>query len=311
MSGTRISALPGAPLPLSGTEEVPLRAADATFRVPLQEVFAAARRVAVAHQADNTPAGGNARGANAVDLQTSRLLASQVASGANAVIGGGNENTASGLGATIAGGWANTASGQRAAIAGGTGNTADGLTSWVPGGSHGATRGHAGRGAWAASRFASNGDAQAGEFVLRQLTSDATPARMTADGAAPASANTINLPNNATYRLKLLVVAQQTGGSAGTVGDCAEWEVNALIRRGASAAATVLVGGMRFTNAGGLSGITAGTAFASALRDAGAVSWALTLSADTTNGGLAVTVTGEANKTIRWVVRVQSVEVTA
>ena len=45
--------------------------------------------------------------------------------------------------------------------------------------------------------------------------------------------------------------------------------------------------------------------------DAGAAGWTLTLSADTTNGGLAVTATGEANKTIRWVARVLSVEVTA
>jgi hypothetical protein len=47
------------------------------------------------------------------------------------------------------------------------------------------------------------------------------------------------------------------------------------------------------------------------MRDAAAAAWMLTLAADTTNGGLAVTGTGEANKTIRWVARVLSAEVTA
>jgi hypothetical protein len=260
---------------------------------------------------DGTSAGGNARGANATDLQTSRNAATQVASGAGAALIGGVNNTASGTDAIVGGGSGNVASGSRAAVLGGLGNTADGNNAWVPGGERATTRSTAGRGAWASGRFAANGDAQSGEFSLRIQTSDATAQRLTANAGAPTGTNTVNLPNNGTYRVKVFVVAQQTGGTAGTAGDCASWEADVLIRRGANAAATVLVGGHTVTNAPALAAVTAGTPFAPGQRDAGAAAWTLTLAADTTNGGLAVTGTGEANKTIRWVARVQSVEVTA
>jgi hypothetical protein len=261
---------------------------------------------------DNAVAGGNARGANAVDLQTTRSAATQVASGQNAAVCGGNGNTASGVESVVGGGNGNTASGARANVAGGMQNTADGLQSWVPGGLQASARGHHGRGAWSAGRFGSSGsDAQAGEFVLRASATDATPTRLTSNGAAPSASNTVNLPNNGTYRLKLLVVAQQTGGGAGSAGDCASWECDVLIKRGANAAATALVGGRSFNNTPAIAAITAGTPFGPGMRDAAAAGWTLTLAADTTNGGLAVTGTGEANKTIRWVARVMSVEVTA
>lgn len=48
------------------------------------------------HVPDGTSTGGNARGANAVDLQTSRTAATQVASGARSLIAGGNGNTVTG-----------------------------------------------------------------------------------------------------------------------------------------------------------------------------------------------------------------------
>lgn len=247
---------------------------------------------------DGTVTGGNSRGTNAVDLQTQRSAAAQVASGANAVIAGGGGNTASNIVSVVGGGNGNTNSGNRATIAGGDVNTASGLASWIPGGSNANDRGLSGRGAWASGRFTTVGDAQSGEFVLRRITTDATAARLTADGGATSTTNTVNLPNSGTHMLRLLVTAQQTGGSAGSAGDCAGWELTALARRGASAAVTVLVG-------------SSGASVAPIHSDAAAAAWRLGLSADTTNGGLAVTVTGEANKTIRWVARVLSVETTA
>jgi hypothetical protein len=51
----------------------------------------------VATVADNTATGGNARGTNAVDWQTSRSAATMVANGNYSVIAGGSNNTASGL----------------------------------------------------------------------------------------------------------------------------------------------------------------------------------------------------------------------
>jgi hypothetical protein len=64
--------------------------------------------------------------------------------------------------------------------------------------------------------------------------------------------------------------------------------------RDANAASTVLGSGIK------------NKLFASA----GASAWDITLTADTTNGGLAITVTGAAATNIRWVATVNTSEVT-
>jgi hypothetical protein len=264
----------------------------------------------IAQLPDGGVAGGQTRGAGAVDLQTARSAAGMVAAGANSVISGGQNNTATGPNGAVGGGSGNGV-GNTGTVAGGNSNFADGIVSWVPGGFQASARGHWGRGAWSGGQFGTLGDAQSGEFVLRRQTTDATAARLTADGGAPGGANTLNLPANATFRLKLLVVAQQAGGSAGTAGDCASWEANILVKRGATAAATSLVGGTRSAPGAALAAITPGTGFPPALADAAAGGWLLAVAADTANGGVAVSATGEANKTIRWVVRALSAEVAA
>ena len=250
----------------------------------------------LAQTPDGTAGGGNARGTNAVDLQTIRSAAGSVASGGSAVVAGGQGNAASGFASVVSGGLS---------------NTADSSYSWSPGGLAATARGTYARGSWSAGAFSVGGDAQAGEFILRRVTTDATVTRLTADAAAPSAINTLNLPNNATYRVKLLVVAQQTGGTAGTPGDCASWEVNLLVKRGANAASTSFVGGTAFAPGATMAAVGAGTALAPALGDAAAAAWRITLAADATAGGLAVSATGEANRTIRWVTRVLSAEVTA
>jgi hypothetical protein len=70
--------------------------------------------------------GGNARGDSAVDLQSSRSAATQVASATRSVICGGGNNTASSQEACVLGGTGNNASGFQAAILGGRSNTASG-----------------------------------------------------------------------------------------------------------------------------------------------------------------------------------------
>jgi hypothetical protein len=77
---------------------------------------------------------GNARGEGAVDWQQFRNLATQVASGNYATVGGGYNNTASGSRSTVAGGEGNTASGDYATAGGGRSNTASGGNSTVGGG---------------------------------------------------------------------------------------------------------------------------------------------------------------------------------
>ncbi len=78
--------------------------------------------------------GGNARGQYAVDWQTTRILASQVASANYSVIGGGKNNTSSSALSTVGGGIANTSSGYGSTIAGGSYNTSFGQYSAVGGG---------------------------------------------------------------------------------------------------------------------------------------------------------------------------------
>ncbi|MDW8272574.1 MAG: hypothetical protein RML15_09230, partial [Bacteroidota bacterium] len=79
-------------------------------------------------------AGGNQRGWHAVDLQSARDNAWEVASGQYSVIAGGASNTASGETSTVGGGGVNTASGVASTISGGVGNTALGDASTICGG---------------------------------------------------------------------------------------------------------------------------------------------------------------------------------
>lgn len=82
----------------------------------------------------STPTGGNARGASAVDLQVVRAVATQVASGDNSVVVGGENNTASSNHATVVGGSDNVASTSLATVGGGNANTASGSYSTISGG---------------------------------------------------------------------------------------------------------------------------------------------------------------------------------
>jgi hypothetical protein len=78
--------------------------------------------------------GGDPRGLHAVDLQSERSAATQVASGDYSVIGGGADNTASGAAATVGGGYANTAIGWYATVGGGQENIAIGDFATIGGG---------------------------------------------------------------------------------------------------------------------------------------------------------------------------------
>ena len=83
---------------------------------------------------DGTVAGGNARGAGAVDLQTARAVATQVASGEGAGIVGGSSGLAGGQHSFVGGGLSNVASGVRSAVIGGQANNASGTSAVIAGG---------------------------------------------------------------------------------------------------------------------------------------------------------------------------------
>ena len=129
------------------------------------------------------------------------------------------------------------------------------------------------------------GDAQQGKYVLHVSTTNATDTALTSTGTAASSNNQLNLQNNSAYAFHGTIVARESAGS-GT--ECAAWKVEGLIRREGSAGTTVLV-----------------NSATTVLNNA--PSWGMALSADTTNGALAITVTGAA-KTIRWVATIETSE---
>jgi lysophospholipase L1-like esterase len=223
-------------------------------------------------------------------------------------IGGGDNHQIGGVFNSIIGGRFNNATGYFCTL-GGYGNFATGTYGAVFG-SAASDRGQVGVDAFASGSAANPGDSQAAKRVMRAATTDATVTRLTQDAAAAGAANTANLPDSSVYHARFSVVARQTAGAAGTVGDTAMWEGIILLKRGVGVATTTFVNGKRDSSVTAAAAIVAGTAFAPALNDAGAAAWRVTVNVDTTNGGLSLAVTGEASKTIRWVARIETVELT-
>lgn len=127
-----------------------------------------------------------------------------------------------------------------------------------------------------------------GTLNLYRATTDATPTILTSDNTAAGSTNQLVLPINSAYTFSIMVVARQSaaGGTAS-----AAWKIEGLIRQEGTAASTTLVNYITtvISNVPG---------------------WTIAVSADTTNGGLAITVTGAAATNIRWVATAQTSEVT-
>lgn len=270
--------------------------------------------------ADNTAAGGNKRGANAVDLQTSRAAASDVAAAPTSTISGGTDNTisATATNATIGGGTTNQANAVSATVSGGSTNsvTSTALYSTVSGGRENTTqaqytsmgggrentvgvsadyatvpggyRANAlryGQEAMASGAFSTaDGTAQTSRQVLRAETTDNAITRLTTDGSGTANAyNTLNLISDGLYAVHAILAAKDTNPA---VADSRAWEIKALVKRGTLPSSTAVVGTVTITD------IAA---------DAGAAGWLVAVTADTTNGGISIAVTGAPATTIRWV----------
>ena len=225
-----------------------------------------------------------------------------VASGMGAVVCGGgldnqsdyNGNTASGSASFVGGGVNNQATSTWASIAGGQNATASGQSSTVIGGSFSSTRGITGYIASGASYtpFGTyvNGQSQLGILILGKQTTNATATSLTSDGNAAGSTNQVILPNNSAYYFRGEVIAGVTGA-----GNTAAWTIEGAIKRGSGVGTTAIVGTVIINR----------TTY-----DSGASGWSIAVTADTTNGGLAITVTGQASTTIRWVAQIRTTEMT-
>lgn len=220
-----------------------------------------------------------------------------IASGYGGTVLGGasqfnaNANTASGNGATILGGAGNNSTGYFSNVVGGEANTANGTYSYALG-SYATTRSVSGQiSVGIATGFGSynQGKSQYGFLGIYAVTTNATATRLTSEGNAASGVNQVILPNNSAYFFTGEVISGVTGG-----GNTKGFTIEGVIKRGANAASTALVGTPTVV---------------SSFADAGAATWAIAVTADTTNGGLAVTFTGQLTTTIRTVCSIKTTEV--
>jgi hypothetical protein len=282
------------------------------------------------HTPTGSAAGGNKRGARAVDFQTSRSISTAVASGGASVIAGGLDNQASGFGSVVAGGEENTASdsyafaqgfrnnasGESAVVLGGQDNSASAFSSVVIGGSNNLAEeenavvlggadnvasgpfstasgyGATTRGIYGATARAS------GQFSIAGDAQKGTYIlrRFTTNAAETELSADGGTPAVATrVGLDTNSVYSFRGLAAArssAAGDCKAWRFEGTIEKGANNAATAIIGSVTSTSDG----------------DAGASAWTLTIDADTTNGTLRFQATGAAATTIRWLVTVETAE---
>jgi Head domain of trimeric autotransporter adhesin len=276
----------------------PVRRLDATTLGRLAQVAATnttaigARSSAGGVYATALGYGANAGGTYAMALgygaNAGGTYATALGYSANA---GGNYATALGYGA-IAGGGAtalgyNANAGGNYAMALGYSANAGGNYATALG--YNASAARYGQHATANGRFAINGDAQLSQYVLRRQTGDATPTEFASDGS---TTGYVTIPTGTILAGTMHVVARRTD----TTGDNAAWPLIKLaIARDATGNCYLL---------GTVDG--AGT---TTYCTAGASTWTVSVTADTTNNRLAITATGEAAKTIRWVATLDLTEV--
>lgn len=251
---------------------------------------------------DSTTAGGNKRGSNAVDLQTSRAAATQVASASGSIICGGINNTASGSYSSVpggagnsatstyaisAGGNTNVASGQSSGVFAGAVNTASGISSVVIGGGNSTASvenavaigryvaaDHHGEIACGAGRISADGDTQHSFAHWRKQTTNNTQAEIFLDG----SSARFTVASDVTYGFELHVVARRTDAD----NESAYWIIRGCIDN--NGGTTALVGSIAIDT----------------VADDSAGAWSVTAEADNTNDALVVKVTGATSKTLNW-----------
>jgi len=206
------------------------------------------------------------------------------ATDSRAVVIGGSTNTAAGPDSIVLGGQKNTAGtfSDGSAIASGYDSHAYGEYSIALGNRGRALQLHK----YAHGVYPVG--SQYGRLILKAETTDATATAFKSGGIAVSNDNQLILPDNSAFAFHGTIVARQQA-SAGTAS--AAWKVEGLIRREGSAGTTVLVNS------------------ATTVLD-NTPSWGLTLSADTTNGGLKIEATGAASTNIRWVATIHTSEVT-
>ena len=139
----------------------------------------------------------------------------------------------------------------------------------------------------ASGRFASNGDAQTGRYLLRGTTISSAPQELFIDGTS--GSVKLVLPDNSTWTFKITITGHRTDIGDGRAG----YTAAGVIYRGSGADTTSIQGSVNKT----------------VLAESNPT-WDININADSTNGALRISATGENGKTIRWVALVETVEIT-
>ena len=236
---------------------------------------------------------GNTSSANAIGTNSgifSAQFGDNVVSGSQAFAAGSGHVVSGTYGVAV--GQGHTVSASYSGAFAGNSNTTDGQYSTAIGGYYGTTNGVQNKAIFpgdSLGTFGGKGRLQAGLLCLAVQTTDATATVLRSNTSAAGTTNQLVLQNNSAIYFRGECIAAVTGA-----GYTKGWYIEGVIKRGANAASTVLVGTPTVT---------------SLYADAGATTWGLAVTADTTNGALAITATGQAATTIRWVVNIKSTEV--
>jgi hypothetical protein len=140
---------------------------------------------------------------------------------------------------------------------------------------------------YANGSFALTGDAQAGTYILRRAIASTLYTELTSDGQAGSTTNQLVMPNNAVYTFKVLVTARST-----ITNDEGAWEFNGVVKRVVGPSSVMLLKSNKTKIWSSLAG------------------YDVEISADTINGGLRIAAKGHDGNNVRFVARVETVELT-
>lgn len=137
---------------------------------------------------------------------------------------------------------------------------------------------------FANGKFSNMGDAQHGVYILRNITTDATPTDLFLDGGS----QVFIIPNNSVVSFSIIIAARRTDGTGGS-----GYKFDGIITKDITSSSVSFIGTPSKTILGETDSI-----------------WDINISANTGNGALKITVTGESSKTIRWVATILTTETT-
>lgn len=133
-------------------------------------------------------------------------------------------------------------------------------------------------------RFGSQGDAQKGTYLMRTHTVNANPTELFLNGTA--GGDRLIIPDDCTWIFEATIVGHRQDGN-----DHAGYKVKGVIYK---------VGAI---NTAILGAVTKETIAANP-------AWDVAVTADSANGSLKITATGEAGKIVRWFATIETIEVT-